>query len=1357
MAFHTNVFRNGEWVTETVNLHAVLKAHKPAPKAAARIDAVKPPRCGLLTTTVMESARPNLLLPVRIRSPDHNDIAFVGDHFVQISELRKDGRIEEIVRKNDFGCRIRNACVVGSFVVPDLNDERSADPFSPSIVKTEHDAPSQYGSARVRPFSSGASLPPQLLAVVLETGATVFLFVRHGPDGRPEFVASRCQYPRRPDPYLGFHMAVDPSSRYMALAGPANSFIVYELASHGQLSEAYGRGEPLRPVRSFRLRGIQGVIHKLTFLHPRLGDDRHIILLLVIVRHGKSRTVIYDWELGEDLKTVFAEEKQGHRLPVEHQMPLIIIPLTVQSAFVSISEHQIAVCTECLHGPPKFESIDVKAPPPTANHRGCHQPLWTAWARPFRLQTYSKSRDCVYLAREDGVVVFLEAEQDNALARSTVMDTFPCGISTAFACLFDDSTDVLVLGSDSGPGGHWKIPPRKPIELLGVLPSWSPVVDMTTTDEFSTWHPEVHQDKAMVPWQQAKMRKPDRVFATCETGCKGAITEYRCGLKAHIGLDLDYGASVKQAWLLPGLYPAQPDGYLLVLSMPDSSAALNLAGDFSSADPPAPDTIPFDLSSTTLALARSGQSAVQITTQKIVLSTPHQSAQFAFEALPGLANASVSDACTLDDCIAISAHTDAQFQIHVFKADFDNFTLALVQAVDVDGEVTCLALGTNYTLLAGIRRGSEIFLASASLQHASGGLGLEMVNLTEYVTEKDESLGLDLGAVSALEGVASIVSVGDVVFLGTRSGEVMTVTQSAGSLSIDCEKFGRTTANVSAGHRAGAPGPSILVSCDDSLISVSLDHRSSHGGSSSVHRTTKLRVWPVDASKLETPAPPVHYAAAVDMPADDGITPILIVSGSRLLLAEMNHAPGPAHRIIPVNGTPNRVIYCQFTQCLVAAVNWYGGPGLAFINPDTGDYIGRPMDKNGEPQSNIAGLGKAGDRILGLAEWNYRRDGNVWNFILVSTKSGRLVLVSTQKVKAGEDGPTSIRYWTQFWKEVKGPMYAVFGYDHGLVYCYGQTIQWEVLDVQEKKLKPIMSVPLGSPATALRLSSGKLAVLTTRESLIILDSVPKNATNNNDNPQDDDDDDDNEDEARVDKICHIDPWRRNAVDFIEIAGPQLDDPRSGLFLVADREGGVAALWVPRQTPDRECEVVVEAELPYSIRRLRRGRTRPAWEQRRAPHAGAQPRYGRLPATVDDAEILGISLHGSLHRFTLLSVDAWRLLRFVQNLALASEAVCPFVSPQVLREQRGRDGSPEPRLSYGLDMHVDGDILRRCLERRALEEMVTREGQLARFVELLTALDGGKHVQGLPAAGEGNYAPYFQLAYDILEYHLLSPL
>lgn len=83
----------------------------------------------------------------------------------------------------------------------------------------------------------------------------------------------------------------------------------------------------------------------------------------------------------------------------------------------------------------------------------------------------------------------------------------------------------------------------------------------------------------------------------------------------------------------------------------------------------------------------------------------------------------------MNDCIAVSAHTESRFQIHVYKVDANQLTLALAHTFDVDGEVTCIALDVDYTIIAGIRRGSRILLGQASLQQPSDDL--DVVDLTE--------------------------------------------------------------------------------------------------------------------------------------------------------------------------------------------------------------------------------------------------------------------------------------------------------------------------------------------------------------------------------------------------------------------------------------------------------------------------------------------------------------------------------------------------------------------------------------------------------------------------------------------------
>lgn len=72
----TTVFRDGQWVTESVNVQAVLKSLAPKPVKKPRL--LKAPTCALLTKTVVESQLAHFILSVRLRSLHHNDVAFIG-------------------------------------------------------------------------------------------------------------------------------------------------------------------------------------------------------------------------------------------------------------------------------------------------------------------------------------------------------------------------------------------------------------------------------------------------------------------------------------------------------------------------------------------------------------------------------------------------------------------------------------------------------------------------------------------------------------------------------------------------------------------------------------------------------------------------------------------------------------------------------------------------------------------------------------------------------------------------------------------------------------------------------------------------------------------------------------------------------------------------------------------------------------------------------------------------------------------------------------------------------------------------------------------------------------------------------
>jgi hypothetical protein len=134
----------------------------------------------------------------------------------------------------------------------------------------------------------------------------------------------------------------------------------------------------------------------------------------------------------------------------------------------------------------------------------------------------------------------------------------------------------------------------------------------------------VETDEVLCPVPSGDFHKSDRVFSTGGRGKNGYITEYRHGLKANIGLDLEYGPGIKEAWLFPFRHSASGIEYHLILSQPDCSSVLHLSADFSQAKEPDPDNEMYDLSSSTLAVSHSDQLVVQVTKRSVTLIAPNK-------------------------------------------------------------------------------------------------------------------------------------------------------------------------------------------------------------------------------------------------------------------------------------------------------------------------------------------------------------------------------------------------------------------------------------------------------------------------------------------------------------------------------------------------------------------------------------------------------------------------------------------------------------------------------------------------------------------------------------------------------------
>lgn len=146
--------------------------------------------------------------------------------------------------------------------------------------------------------------------------------------------------------------------------------------------------------------------------------------------------------------------------------------------------------------------------------------------------------------------------------------------------------------------------PRGDVTKLCRIPNWSPTVDFVTTNESNRWDDfDGATTKPTKQYRQdgrtAAFVRTDKIYAAAGTGSSGSIVEYRHGLQASIGIEVDFGTAIRRCFMLEGF---DASGYHLLLSVRDKSALLYFDPDFSTSsagDIDQNETF-FDLSSPTL-------------------------------------------------------------------------------------------------------------------------------------------------------------------------------------------------------------------------------------------------------------------------------------------------------------------------------------------------------------------------------------------------------------------------------------------------------------------------------------------------------------------------------------------------------------------------------------------------------------------------------------------------------------------------------------------------------------------------------------------------------------------------------------
>lgn len=295
------------------------------------------------------------------------------------------------------------------------------------------------------------------------------------------------------------------------------------------------------------------------FLHPPESESNRIILLLVVARNNQSRLVWYDWDGDMTLHQAQLTPNKTTLHPDE-QLPLLLIPLLKNTAFVLVYENRIVlikdVLTGAFHRYYHHLAYEQESQEPGASRR---RPVWVQWARPMRSKRLRPNEENIILCREDGIVQYMVIDHGMKQMIDTNHNVGKLGvnISTSFATVDfgPNADDLLVVGGDESNGGLWDFPPRQAYpNQRKTIPNWTPINDLAVAKV-----PIDRQDAGAAAVANNASKRQQRLFACFGRGKHGAISEIRYGVEASqkigtVDLPEEFMKGVLGVWALHDFY-----------------------------------------------------------------------------------------------------------------------------------------------------------------------------------------------------------------------------------------------------------------------------------------------------------------------------------------------------------------------------------------------------------------------------------------------------------------------------------------------------------------------------------------------------------------------------------------------------------------------------------------------------------------------------------------------------------------------------------------------------------------------------------------------------------------------------------
>ena len=1060
------------------------------------------------------------------------------------------------------------------------------------------------------------------------------------------------------------------------------------------------------------------------FLHPPKGDDHHVILLLVVSRDKRTRLLRYEWDSSKSLNVA---EPMGFGQPVskDEQLPLLLIPFTTSPGFLLVCEKVMATYQDILTGHANVKIVKLKPvrEPEVPKEPGSSRrfPLWTHWARPMRRDDWESENDAIYLCREDGVVRFLEisANRDyNGLAK---VGRLGINVDSAFASL-DSGTrehDLLGAAGDMSDGGIFSFIPRKNAAKRQSIPSWTPVIDFVTVQDLSL-------SQRSFGSGGSRHRKRERVFACIGRGSEhGAVCELRFGIEAkssaRITIEEFLEAGVLGMWILPDM---SGSGLFILITDPRRTVLFFVAAMDGDVTEISQDKTSIDLEARTLSAGSTREGlTIQITDHSIHAFPPFPAE--AFE--QNFQEEKIVAACVQGSIpailIVIRKRDSLYLQGGIISLSGTGISLSgfggPVRLSSESSSLSIQALGHQlYAFVATLDGRLQIY---RTIQ------GQPLIPFIQHTFEGDFAICDSIAMISRSSNGGSQEDFA--ILCGLRNGSLHIFTlQAAETLGwlttlfhdkhylssvVDDQTFmhretilmGSTSVTVMP-DTTSSKGQEFLCSraivvCGADVCRLEYAHNQRQ-----LRPATINSIWLTDQEEPGFSQGPLTAIAQFD-PWNCNRIPglsnnlLFLIEKSNIHIAQLSTSvPQAIPRRIPIGGTPVRIIHLTRFNMLAVGLTKTTVKNNKRLVQSYLSFIGEDAIAAVEHHhSNSLKIGRPGERIMGILEWFPSEDGKSYHFIVVVTlrrhsPPAETGVVYLYRITRGHDLSVSTKLIRAM--EPNSPVYSVASYGaSSLVYSSGKNLFLHTLRLSDQKLQPPSIFLLSSPGVHISVQGSYIYVTTFENSVSIfkvegLRLVPQFS----------------DQEARA-GLHH------------------LTLPEHSIILASNKHRTMAGLWQPpKQRINNSTSTLFEAELPGSATRLRRGSLRPPW------------RNGSMSSS--DA-ILSSSADGSFYQVELLDEASWRLLRFIQNMAVRNAVVCPF-------SYKGpHHRHIEPSTERRHYMQVDGDILLRLLERglpddtfllrsmlehepdarHRLYDFDTAQARCERFSELVAAALGGE--------------------------------